>query len=295
MLEGLREFQALSRHNVEAFSSESDEKLHFIIDTKRQPDALVRLYQTGEELDLHFLYAQTEFSELASDGPLWFSAPHNSGLARLGMQFCHARQAGIVLSSSDEQAALAHARWLLRVGDLAGGESLIAFYLPAIWAALALTTDEHGALLGPWRRVFSPAPSRFEASEAWLEWSVAKTVAGTWSHQARYVLSRTTPAFMRTLRWVYWISGERLAFGEPAPERLPELIANLEALVEHRIYEGSHLLKLVDLISASPIAERPEAMSILRGTEEAFIKVERLQALLVAVNPAHDEWNPKWN
>lgn len=100
---------------------------------------------------------------------------------------------------------------------------------------------------------------------------------------------------MRTLRWVYWISGERVAFGEPAPERLPELISNLEALVEHRIYEGRHLLKLVGLIEASPIAERPEAMSILRSPEEAFIKVERLQALLVAVNPAHDEWNPKWN
>jgi hypothetical protein len=285
MLEGLSEFQALSRHNVAEFPAQPDEKLHFIIDTKRQPDALVRLYQAGEEFDLHFLYAQTDFSELASDGPVWFSAPRDSGLARLGMQFCLERQAGIVLSSSDEQAALAHARWLLRVGDLAGGESLIAFYLPAIWAALALTTDEHGALLGPWRRVFSPAPSRFEASGAWLEWSAPEAAAGAWSHQARYALSKTTPAFMRTLRWVYWIGEERAAFGDPTPERLPELIANLEALVEHRIYEGSHLLKLVDLIGASPITERPEVMSILRSPEEAFIKVERLQALPVAVNP----------
>ena len=285
MLEGLSEFQALSRRNVEEFPAESDEKLHFIIDTKRQPDALTRLYQAGEELDLHYLYAQTAFSALAPDGPVWFSAPRDSGLARLGMQFCLERQAGIVLSSSDEQAALAHARWLLRVGDLAGGESLIAFYLPAIWAALALTADKHGMLLGPWLRVFSPAPSRFEASGAWLEWSVPDATAGSWSHQTRYALSKTTPAFMRTLRWVYWIGEERVAFGEPAPERLPELISNLEALVEHRIYEGRHLLKLVGLIEASPIAERPEAMSILRSPEEAFIKVERLQALLVAVNP----------
>lgn len=286
MPEGLSVFQAYPRHAVNELLLEHDGALMFIIDTQRQPDAMARLYQVGEDLSLHYLYAETELAALAQEGPIWFSAPRASGLARLGMQLCQERQAGIVLSAADEQAALAHARWLLRVHDHSGGECLIAFHLPAIWAALALTAADRAMLLGPWDSVFSPAPCELEPPELWLAWSVSGRANDLGSGQARFALAEATPAYIRTLRWAYWIDEEHKAFGSPSLKRLPELIVNLETLVEHRIYEGRHLLKLADLLESSPISERQEVMSILRGAEEAFIKVERLQALSVTLPAA---------
>ncbi|MGP0172101.1 DUF4123 domain-containing protein [Pseudomonas sp. NCHU5208] len=285
MLEGLSEFQALARHTAVELLQEHVGELLFIIDTQRQPDAMIQLYQLGEELDLRHLYAETELAEWAQEGPIWFSAPRDSKRASLGMRLCHERQAGMVICTSDEQAALAHARWLLRVRDGSGGESLVAYHLPAIWNALALTATERALLFGPWEKVFSPAPYSSQSSEQWLGWIPPEALDGSWNHHASLELAEAASAYMRTLRWVYWIDEERAGFGIPTAEQLPRLIANLETLVEHRIYEGRHLLELTQLVKGEPISERPEVMDILQRNEEAFLKVKSLQALTATTSP----------
>lgn len=286
MLEGLKEFQSFPCATTAEIVTSEENRLLFILDAKRQPNAIVRLYQLGEDLNLGYLYADTELASVAQKGPIWFSAHRDSQLARLGMQLCHERHAGIIIAAEDERTALAHARGLIRVRDLSGGESLIAFHLPSVWAALALTLSSDEALFGPWRTVYSPAPQRLNPSDGWHSWTSPGAASSPDSRKDRLSIASTTPAYMRTLRWVYWIDEELEAFRNPTVEQLPGLIANLETLVGHRVYEGRHLLKVVELIGGPLIDEQPQVMSILRTPEEAFLKIEKLQALTLTEHQA---------
>jgi hypothetical protein len=287
MHEGLKDFLTRPRGTLhEALGGAGSGLLYFIIDQSRQPNALARLYGLGEELTPTLLLDDTEYTALAASGPLWFSAPLGSALALLGVQLCQERQAGIMLRADDDAQALAHARWLVKVNDGSGGQSLATYYLPSFWAALAMTVSEEARprLMGPWRSVYSPAASYLEpSSEQWLSWQWERLETEIPPPEQGYfpLPERVMPTY-RTLRWVYWLDEVRPAFGSPTAAQLPQLLDNLELLVQQGIYEGRHLLPLAELIAGAALAEQANIMAILQSREEAFIKVEHLKALNAA-------------
>lgn len=287
MHEGLKDFLVRPRGTLhEVLGGTGGGLLYFIIDQSRQPNALARLYGLGEELTPALLLDDTEYTALAASGPLWFGAPQGSALAQLGGQLCQERQAGIMLRADDSAQALAHARWMMKVNDGSGGQSLATYYLPSFWAALAMTVSEEARshLMGPWRSVYSPAPSYLvPTSEQWSSWQREPLEAVPPPQEQGYfsLPERVMPTY-HTLRWVYWLDEVKPAFGSPTAAQLPRLLDNLELLVQQGIYEGRHLLQLSELITGAALAEQANIMAILQSREEAFIKVEHLKALTAA-------------
>lgn len=286
MHEGLKDFLARPRGQLnEVLGSLGGDLLYFIIDQKRQPDALVRLYSCGEALTPVLLLDATEYTHLSASGPLWFGASPGSALSLLGAQLCLERQAGIMLRADDDAQALAHARWLMKVNDGSGGQSLATYYLPSFWAALAMTVGEAAApyLMGPWRSVYSPAPSYLESSnEQWLSWPRERPDALPTPERGYFSLPKALMPTYRTLRWVYWLDEVQPAFDRITAAQLSPLLDNLELLVGQGIYEGRHLLQLSELITSTGLAEKANIMAILQSREEAFMKVEHLKALSAA-------------
>lgn len=280
MLEGLSEFIAtLGRETIEGAikTGHAEQSLFFILDQQAVPDIQEQLFATGDAVESVQLYQGSDFEHLAESGPLWFSAPPGSALQHLGETLCQEQAAGIAVIAADDQAALAHARGLLQVNDGSGGQSLITYYRPDIWPALAMTASE--GLFAPWHAVYSPTPRHIGAKPGrWLEWH-ADGAASSSIVSARYSLTPSAQPTYRTLRWLYWVDGYYQAFNSPEPAQLPALFDNLELLVEHGINEGRWLVKLADLSSRGPLSGREAVMVILRGKTEPFIKVEQLQAL----------------
>ncbi|QXI18111.1 DUF4123 domain-containing protein [Pseudomonas hamedanensis] len=259
----------------------SDLTLCFIIDRARQPDAMSRLYRVGEPVvDAQGLFLNTDFAEIASDGPLWLTAPWGSRLAAEAAQLCEENFSGIALATTVPDKALAHARWLLRANDGSGGQSLLSYHKPSLWAALAYTAgDNSHQLFGPWQHVYSPAPAHFGRNRgSWLSWRAVAELEWL-GDTAAFSLPPAAPKVQEHLGWVYWADEHYVAYGEPTDEQLPNLVENLNVLVAHNIYEGRHMLKLGPITNGPLLETQPQAMAILQSREESFIKVQQLQQL----------------
>jgi hypothetical protein len=254
--------------------------LCFIIDRSRQPETMSRLYRIGEPLNSQGLFIATDFAEMAADGPLWLTAPWGSRLAAEATKLCEENFSGIALTTLDPVKALAHARWLLRANDDSGGQSLLSYHKPSLWAALAYTAGESShQLFGPWRHVYTPAPRNFGQQRGnWLNWQPAPEPKWLGDVSA-FNLPQDAPKTQEQLGWVYWIDEQYAAYNEPTDEELPNLVQNLSTLVDHNIYEGRHLLKLGQIANGPLLESQPQAMAILQSREESFIKVEQLKQL----------------
>ena len=120
-----------------------------------------RLYRVGEPVVCEGLFFRTEFVEIP-DGPLWLVAPRGSKLAAEAAKLCEEHFSGIAISTPAPEKALAHARWLLKANDGSGGQSLLSYHKPSLWAALAYTAEKtFDQLLGCWSAVYAPAPGNF--------------------------------------------------------------------------------------------------------------------------------------
>ncbi|WP_028620108.1 DUF4123 domain-containing protein [Pseudomonas sp. Ant30-3] len=269
------EFDSLPRE-------QSSQALCFIIDRTRQPEAMSRLYRIGEPMNAQGLFIGTDFAELAADGPLWLVAPWGSQLAAEAARLCEENYSGIALVAEDATAALAHARWLLRANDGSGGQSLLSFHKPSLWAALVYTAGEASQqLFGPWRGVFSPGPVHFgEERGGWLSWPHSKL---KWQGDfSAFNIPEHAPKVQQGLAWAYWVDENYEAFGKPTPEELPRIAENLDLLVNYNVYEGRHLLKLARITNGALFNAQPQAMAILQSKEESFIKVEQLRQLAMS-------------
>lgn len=258
----------------------SSQSLCFIIDRGRQPEAMSILYRVGEPMNTQPLFGNTDFAELASEGPLWLVAPWGSRLAAEAARLCAENGAGIALTAEDPTQALAHARWLLKANDGSGGQSLLSYHKASLWAALVYTAgDTANQLFGPWQNVYSPAPRNFGPQNGhWLAWN--RDAQQPWNADGpAFNLPADTARVQARLGWVYWVDEQYAAFGEPKDERLPDITENLDVLLEHQIYEGRHLLKLAPVVNGPLFKTRPQAMTVLQSKEESFIKVEQLQQL----------------
>ncbi|NYH12011.1 DUF4123 domain-containing protein [Pseudomonas moraviensis] len=272
---------AAPRHTFEQLPRENaGSTLCFIIDRARQPDTMSRLYRIGEPIDSQDLFLATDFAEMANDGPLWLIAPWGSRLAVEAAKLCEENYAGIALITDEPAKALAHARWLLRANDGSGGQSLLSYQKPSLWAALAYTADETShQLFGPWQHVYSPAPVHFGSNRGhWMSWRSVSELEWLGDVSA-FNLPPAAPKVQEHLGWVYWVDEHYAIYGEPTDEELPNLVENLNVLVAHNIYEGRHLLKLGQITNGPLLETQPQAMTILQSREESFIKVQQLQQL----------------
>lgn len=269
---------AAPRYGFESLPREqSSQVLCFIIDRARQPEAMSRSYRIGEPMNAQALFSSTDFAEIANEGPLWLTAPWGSRLAVEATRLCEENHSGIALVAEDATQALAHARWLLRANDGSGGQSLLSYHKPSLWAALAYTAgDASIQLFGPWQAVYSPAPSHFGKERgAWLSWT-AKSELKWRGDGPAFNLPDNAAKIQARLGWLYWVDEQYAAFGEPADDRINEIAENLDLLLKNNIYEGDHLLKLASVVDGPLLETRPEAMAILQSREESFIKVEQL-------------------
>jgi hypothetical protein len=283
----LNDFLALPRHEFDHLTHQrGPDELVFLVDPNHS-EAAAGLHDLGSSTPLRPLFMGTEFEAIAAAGPVWLSATRDSEMAKHAARLCLSTRSGIALAAATPEQALAHARRLLRVKDGSGGDSLLSFYRPSLWAALMLTAgDALDALLGPWEHVLSPAPLHFpEDTPGWLSW-VPRQGNADWNAAAPYSLPATITLAQRPLRWTYWIDEHHEAFGNPGVAQLPTLIGNLELLAGHGIYEGRHLLKLAPLLGGSPLHAHETAMTVLQSADAAFIKVERLQQLAATSHPA---------
>lgn len=257
------------------------QSLCFIIDQSRQPDALIRLYGLGHPLEQQQLFRGTQFEALADKGPIWVSAPETAELKTLAAELCQQRNAGICLLTSDVQQALEHARWLLKVNDGSGGQSLFSYYRPSVWAAVAIAAEHFPALLlGPWAQVFSPAPRHFGKSNGdWFAWHAEARPPTDTEYETHFTLPPDTAALQRRFGWLYWVDEEHEVFGFPDAAALPSLISNLELLTRHRIQQARHLRRLAELLAGPPLEHRADVMAILGSTQQAFQKTDQLKML----------------
>lgn len=272
------------------------ETLCAVIDQARQPDALARLYGLGQPLDPISLFVGTEFNALAQQGPIWVSGINTPELKAVVTDLCLERNAGICVVTNDQQQALQHARWLLKVNDGSGGQSLLNYYRPSLWAALATTSRQNLSwLTGAWAYVLSPAPKKLGQSAArWIAWHVGDKAALA-PAETCFTLPTETAQLQRQLGLVYWVAEHYAAFGAPSQSELRGLTDNLSILIDHHITQGRHLLRLSKIVAGSILEERPQIMAILQSQELPFKKVEQLE--LLGVEPLNsaanvkDEWS----
>lgn len=284
----------VATHSV--IAPRSDQAICFIIDQARQPNALERLYGLGQPLEQDNLYRGTEFAPLASQGPIWVTAPETSELSVLAAQLCLERNAGICLRTRNPEKAKLHAKWLLKVNDGSGGQSLISYYRPSLWAALALTAGSSmKQLIGPWLSVFSPAPKHLGTGPSeWVSWSEEHRVSNE-EHQAYFTLPGDCPSAQQALGWAYWIDEHYGSFGELTEHKLHVIVKNFAFLADHGIGQGRHLLRLGNLVSNAHMDTQPEVAKILATTEAAHVKVRKLERLstdsMSSLATGKEEWS----
>ncbi|AIL61361.1 DUF4123 domain-containing protein [Pseudomonas alkylphenolica] len=276
MQEGLIDFINLPRQSLAATS----QPLHFILDQALYPDLLKEL-SAHQGYAFDYLLIGTDFASRASSGPIWLSAQSGSAIAEWCMNLCQHRHAGIAIVATNSELALKHARWLLKVNDGSGGQSWVTYYQPALCAALLGTTQASSMsqLLGPWSAVYAPSPRHIQGLlPGWLRWQTNHPVQVPTT--PLFNLPPCTEPTYVTLRWVYWLDQQYAAFHQPDVGQLSPLIDNLNLVLEHQIYESAHLLQLAELMVRTDLATQPAVMTILRGADQAFSKVEQLQALM---------------
>lgn len=268
----------------------------FIIDQSRQPRTLERLYGLGQPLEQDSLFRGTEFESLNDLGPIWLSAPESPELSQLAADLCLERNAGICVLTEDLQQAKEHARWLLKANDSSGGQSLLSYYRPSLWTAMALTSESQlRQLMGPWLSVFSPAPKHFGAGPSqWMGWCSERGVLAA-ERPTSFTLPEGGATTQRDIGWIYWVDEHHESFGEPSEEELDVIISNLAFLAEHRITQGRHLLRLGHLLSRAPLDVQPEVLKILAANEAPFVKVKKLETLpadsMIGAATGKEEWS----
>ncbi|WP_339848105.1 DUF4123 domain-containing protein [uncultured Halopseudomonas sp.] len=282
MLEAFLSLPRLDTHSL--ITDKPGQSLCFIIDQSRQQNTLARLYDLGQPIDQDNLYRNTEFAAMADQGPIWVSAPETAELRLLAAQLCLEKNAGIALLTNNVAAAQAHARWLLKASDSSGGQSLLSYYRPALWAALAMTSSQNLVrLMGPWASVFSPAPMHFGHPEGqWIGWRTESQHSSSPAEPC-FKLPADTARVQRQLGWVYWVDEHYSVFASPSQDQLPGIAHNLSTLVDHRIAQGRHLLRLSKIVAGPLLDQDPQAMVILESKDSSFKKVERLE--LFGVEP----------
>lgn len=253
----------------------------FIIDQNRQPQALERLYEQAGTFTFEFLLSKTEFAHLARSGPLWISTPRGSLHERIGQALCLDNAGGIAITCHEPHAALQHARWLLKVDDGSGGQSLATYYQPELWAAMALYCGNpslRSHLLGPWLSAACSAPRHILHCQDWLGWQADPTAAGE-ALTGYFALPPQTPQAYRLLRWLYWLDRHHQHIEpRPAQAQLATLIGNLDYLHNSGITQNRHMLKLSALINGPAIAKQPELATIASCGDAPHLIVERLLA-----------------
>lgn len=277
MQTGLIDFINQPRQSTLAATSQP---LHFILDQALYPDLLKEL-SAHQGYAFDYLLIGTDFASRASSGPIWLSAQSGSAIAEWCMHLCQHRHAGIAIVATNSELALKHARWLLKVNDGSGGQSWQTYYQPALCAALVGTTQPSSMslLLGPWSAIYAPSPRHIQGlSPGWLSWQTDHPTQAATS--PLFNLPACTEPTYVTLRWVYWLDQQHAAFDHPDVEQLPALIDNLNLMLQHQVYESIHLLQLAVLMVRTDLASQPAVMAILRSADQAFAKVEQLQALM---------------
>lgn len=245
--------------------------LCFVIDRVRQPEALAKLYRLAEPPAIGLLFHQTEFTSLLDHSPIWVATHAGSEAARLAAALCIERRSGIALSGADGEAALRHARHLLKALDTENGHSLVRYYDPAFWSAWALTWPV-AALYGPWSRVYTP-PACAERGD-WRTWASPADEPAVAPSTPR-VAQATLDAFT-AIRWWYWLDSrpERPAMADTA---MPVVIDNLQLLAESGIEEGRHLQRLLPRLGDAPWRGREDILALLRSDLPAYEKVKTLE------------------
>jgi len=252
----------------------------FIVDQFHAKDAwtVTQLQLQGNSFDYDLLWFGTAWKDHALTGPTWFVLPR-SGVAGMA-QVCQQRPKGIALHCRDVGAALAHARKLMSMP--LGRSSMLSFYNPAHWAALAMDAgDNLSCLLGPWEAVYTPAPSLQPGANRWHEWRVDTPVAAdscTWP----LVYPDSVFTTFKDVRWVYWLRENPSHFGQVPDSELPRLARNLDFLVQHRIGVDDDLLQIPHLIIHGELSNRTDLLPILASSERPHRKVAQL---LEAVQP----------
>lgn len=267
----------------------SAQGLYFILDPGLYPNLLDELFARNVAA-FDYLLDGTDFTAPANARPIWLTAQWGSALAEWCLELCQQRYAGIVITATDGELALKHARWLLKVNDGSGGQSSVTYYQPALWSAMAGTTAPQAMplLLGPWSAVYASSPTNIGGMPpGWMSWQT--DAPSTLPATNNFTLSpHTEPAYL-TLRWVYWIDAQHTALHEPDVEQLPSLIDNLNFLLQQQICESVHLLDLADLVVGGSLSTQPAATAILLSSDAAFSKVKQLRALTNMPAPRRGE------
>ena len=252
----------------------------FIVDQFHAKDAwtFTQLQLQGNSFDYDLLWFGTAWKDHALTGPTWFVLP-GSGVAGMA-QVCQQRPKGIALHCRDAGAALVHARKLMSMP--LGRSSMLSFYNPAHWAALAMDAGANlGCLLGPWEAVYTPAPSLKPGANRWHEWRADTPVA---ADSCTWPLAYPDSVFttFKDVRWVYWLRENPSHFGQVPDSELPRLARNLDFLVKHRIGVDDDLLQIPHLIIHGELSDRSDLLPILASSERPHRKVAQL---LEAVQP----------
>jgi hypothetical protein len=248
----------------------------FVFDQTASPDLMGTLRAVSHGLPYQALplLVGTAHMDRALEGPLWCQVQAHSGQSRLALYRAAQDASGLIIETTDPLAAQQHSRDLIYQHD-GTGLWFSHYYNPREWGALALTANP--GLFGPWHSVYSPAPKHIGNPRGpWLRWDAPAQGDDLIPPYRR--AADTYPVF-RTLRWVYWLDKHFKLFGEPAPQRIPALLDNLQLLASHEITAGFLLLDLAALCLRGPLAEQPKVMAILQSPDIPFNKYERLLAL----------------
>lgn len=251
--------------------------MYCIIDRVRHPKALEYLYKQDDVAGIECLFQGTPFNELNDVSPLWLPVKAGTAVAAKAAELCLANRSGILISSNaDPQAALLHAKRLLRMNVRAQGDVLARFYDPAFWSALALTASAQ-MLYGPWQSVHIP-PANAEDT-LWRAWLRPQDRVDT-SDAAAFPLhleDHTLAASIDIRGW-YWVRARASELAaEISDEQLPVVLGNLSLLVEHGIDEGRHLERLLPRLNQALLHDNPHVMGVLSSDMSAFEKVKQLE------------------
>ena len=270
--------ETLPTTTQESTAEENDwTNCHFIIDQVLRPDALEKLYQIDGSITARYIFGGTEYEELADIGPVWISSNGSSASGVAAATICHESLAGLAIYTPlPTESAFEHAQYLLTQHDHVYGESLCRYYDPRLWSALALSLPGLHALFGPWEKVSVPLPKSGETT-SWLHWNnpIPKVLPVSCPPLAS---SSDTLALHREIRWHYWTMQYLHIFPVTVDSKnLPNIISNLQLLVDNGIHESRHLLRLLPHLPAEKLDTNSTAMSILKSSLSASQKIKALE------------------
>lgn len=148
---------------------------YLLVDGARYPNALARLYNRHEALEVEPLYFGTPWHPAADLGPLLVSADADSALLRDIETDAELRaSATVICSQAPGAAVVSHLRGFNRVADVTGGETLLRYADPLVaWFWLSSYSAEAlGAVMGPISEWHIAEPSAVSAQQESPRWRV---------------------------------------------------------------------------------------------------------------------------